>query len=152
MSKSNNATRVGAVITFMGLMGLFVWGSLQTDDDGVPFVLIVFLGGFVGTGVNVTRDLHHHADSKATETLSLMSSLMSRLLVGGTLAVATYMLFLSGLVSGTLFPEFESVDYSGGFMDMAEPEMFSDFGKCMVWAFLAGYAERFTPGLLSPTK
>lgn len=151
MAKPNPITRGSVVITFLALLVLTVYGFLRIDHDGVPFPLFVFVGGLMGAGLNFIRDLHHHSDS-GTETLSMLSSLLSRLLIGGALALAVYMLFLSGLLGGSLFPEFETLDYSKGLLKGAAPRLSSDFGKCMVWAFLAGYAEKFLPGLLAPTK
>ena len=154
-TKTKRGTQVGVIITFFLLLALVVLGFFRVEQGlEIPFLLLVFLGGVLGASINFLRDLHLHADSKGVETLSMVSSLFSRVLVGGGLAVGVYMLFLSGLIGGALFPQFENVDYASGrgFMEAATPQMFSDFGKCMVWAFLAGYSERFLPGLLSPTK
>ena len=155
MTNTKRGTQVGVIVTFLLLLGLVVFGFFRFEQGlEIPFLLLVFLGGVLGASINFLRDLHLHADSKGVETLSMVSSLCSRILIGGGLAVGVYMLFISGLLGGALFPEFENVDYasSRSFLNAAAPHMASDFGKCMVWAFLAGYSERFLPGLLSPTK
>ena len=64
-------------------------------------------------------------------------------------------LFVAGLLKGGLFPEF--VQFTPGkdvpvtvddFMRHGTPASVADWGKLFVWSFIAGFAERFVPGVL----
>lgn len=83
---------------------------------------------------------------------------------GGLMDVVTYLLFMSGILTGdggdglftsNLFPNFDrpSVDGDGSMFNMRtvltlRPVSVADVGKLMVWCFVSGYSERFVVGIL----
>ena len=73
-------------------------------------------------------------------------------LTGGFLAIILFLLFISGLLGGSLFPSFENNEYShskqfSAFLATQFKE-FTDIAKAFFWSFLAGYSERFVPGII----
>ncbi len=80
-------------------------------------------------------------------------------LVGGILALLLYVLFISGLVEGDLFPTFvpDVVDptadaaSAGSLMDLfaIHAQDHQDYAKLLFWCFLAGYSEEFVTNIIS---
>ena len=138
------------------LMALLIPGALLTYWFGavvvgaVPMMtlLVGALGGFVG--------LQKRLSQLADEDLTLMSkswvyTFLSPL-VGGILALLTYVLFISGLLTGDLFPKFvadKDVTADGINVLFAIQGQATDYAKLIFWCFLAGYSERFATNILS---
>lgn len=75
------------------------------------------------------------------------------LFLSGILGFVAYGLFMSGLLQGELFPKFsDNIDepyvdlYK--FLVSVQPAENSDAAKVIVWAFVAGFSERFIPNVL----
>ena len=81
-------------------------------------------------------------------------------LFGAVFALVLVLIFAGGLVNGPLFPVFEfqktdgaaSTVHSAGnvreFLGAIAPASIGDWAKLMTWCFIAGFSERFVPGLL----
>jgi hypothetical protein len=77
----------------------------------------------------------------------------SRFLFGGIFALVLYILFLSGLVEGSLFPKFSipafgdppTADDIRRFLTESNPKTGADLCKLMFWSFAAGFSERLVP-------
>jgi hypothetical protein len=121
---------------------------------GVPVVslftiLVGAIGGFVG--------LQRRLKQLSAEDIELLASshLYSFLapLVGGILALLLYVLFLSGLLEGDLFPAFVP-DNETGPADFSSilathGKDYQAYAKLMFWSFLAGFSERFVIDIIS---
>jgi hypothetical protein len=123
---------------------------------GVPSLtlLLVFLAGQVGGYVGLQR----RVKTMSLEDLELLATswvyTVLSPLVGGILAIALYLVFVSELVTGQLFPVFEAD--SGASEIESIKALFSqhghsyvDYAKLMVWSFIAGYSERFVVNVIS---
>ena len=64
-------------------------------------------------------------------------------LLGATFGLLIFLLFVGGLVQGSLFPDFSKTN---GWSSLLFS--FHDWAKLMVWCFLAGFSERLVPSLL----
>jgi hypothetical protein len=138
------------------LMATLIPGALLTYWFGAVIVgavpmmtlLVGALGGFVG--------LQKRLGQLANEDLALLSkswvyTFLSPL-VGGILALLTYVLFISGLLSGDLFPKFvadKDVTADGIEVLFAIQGQAADYAKLIFWCFLSGYSERFATDILS---
>lgn len=150
----------GALATFLiqinALPRLFAHWSGRDIVPGpsgsvaLPSVLVCgIIGGFVSLQRRLKdltlQDLELLANSKICLILSPM--------VGGVLAMVLYLIFLAGLLRGDMFPEFNPVqtDITVGFPTIFEQygkHGFSDYAKLLVWAFIAGYSEKFVTNVL----
>ena len=92
------------LIIFGTLILLGAGTSLIGDDVRVPALLFIF--GNIGSYVAFHRDLRSLQDEKIIEFSSSWLGLVVPSLVGGILAIILYILFLSGIIRGDLFPEF----------------------------------------------
>ena len=116
----------------------------------LPSVMVCgVIGGFVSLQRRLKdltlQDLELLANSKVYLMLAPM--------VGGVLAMVLYLIFLSGLLRGDMFPEFVSLssDKTTGFPTIFEQYAkhgFSDYAKLLVWAFIAGFSEKFVTNVL----
>ncbi|MEO9460431.1 MAG: hypothetical protein ABJE63_10835 [Lentilitoribacter sp.] len=116
----------------------------------LPSVLVCgIIGGFVSLQRRLkdltVQDLELLANSKVYLILAPM--------VGGVLAMVLYLIFLAGLLRGDMFPEFVSLstDKTTGFPTIFEQygkHGFSDYAKLLVWAFIAGFSEKFVTNVL----
>jgi len=112
-------------------------------------VLVGAIGGFVG--------LQSRLKQLPDEDIELLASshLYSFLapLVGGILALLLYVLFLSGLLAGDLFPAFvpdsgtAPRDFTAIFDTRGKD--YQAYAKLIFWSFLAGFSERFVIDIIS---
>ena len=80
-------------------------------------------------------------------------------MLGAIFAVVLLLIFLGGIVSGTVFPKILSLDCPENctfpsqlshwpFWLKLRPESSVDYAKLFLWSFIAGFAERFVPDIL----
>lgn len=142
------------IIGFVLILGLNYFG--KGDNITLPMVMFCgVLGGFVGIQRRLKdltiRDLEILAISKVYLCLSP--------LVGGVLAVVLYILFVSNLLAGELFPTFEAgtdantkanIEKLGfnSILHQFATAGHSGYAKLMFWCFLAGFSERFVTDVI----
>jgi len=71
--------------------------------------------------------------------------------VGAVFALILYMLFVSQIITGTLFPAITTVSTLSTFVQFISntgPTAGVDWAKLLVWSFIAGFAERLVPDTL----
>jgi hypothetical protein len=74
-------------------------------------------------------------------------------LLGGVFAVVLWLMFVAGILKGTVFPELINTDNTNGlpffhFSWRTIPKSAEGYGKLLIWSFLAGFAERLVPDSL----
>jgi hypothetical protein len=137
---------------FAVALALIVWAAVSQSQYVVPPVVVAsgLIGGFVGLQRRLkdltVPDLQLIADSWIYTCLSP--------LVGGVLALLLYVLFLSELVSGDLFPHFvpdAGLQDPPGFSSifMQHGERYQEYAKLLFWCFVAGFSERFVTDVIS---
>jgi hypothetical protein len=71
--------------------------------------------------------------------------------VGAFRAMALFSVFAASLLKGDFFPDFFEADKWMGvseFLNAASPKTGSEIAKLLIWSFIAGFSERFVPGVL----
>jgi len=118
---------------------------------------LTFECGLIGGFVSIQQRLQQIDD----EELSLLRESWATILIipifGGIFAQILYMLFLSGLVQGHLFPSFfippfsdtPTVEDVHAFLTQTYPKTGADFAKLIFWSFTAGFSERLVPQIVS---
>lgn len=115
--------------------------------------IIVITTGCVGGFVGLQRRIKQLTPSELELIASSIFYTGLSPLVGGILALLLYVAFLSGLVSGQLFPlfypdrwvsdtTFASIFYQHG-------ASYQDYAKLIFWSFVAGFSERFVTDVIS---
>jgi hypothetical protein len=93
-----------------------------------------------------------------SELMQNWSRLFLPTIRGAMFALVLYMLFIGGLVKGDIFPELVNspvnIDNQKGvslweLLYYARPIASPDYGKLIIWSFIAGFAERFVPDTLA---
>lgn len=149
---------------------LIVMTTVAVGVLGVIFALTFFynqrflvtwavpLCGIIGGFVSIQQRLNKVTD----EELALLNASWFQILLvpifGGVFALVLYLVFLSGIVSGDLFPVFsfpnrndieEGEDYILLIFRETYPSTGPDLAKLLFWSFVAGFSERFVPQLIS---
>ncbi len=128
-------------------------GDLVAEPSGSVALPSVLVCGVIGGFVSLQRRLK----DLTLQDLELLANskvyLMLAPMVGGVLAMVLYLIFLAGLLRGDMFPEFVSTatDKTSGFPTIFEQygkHGFRDYAKLLVWAFIAGYSEKFVTNVL----
>jgi hypothetical protein len=142
------------------LVLLFLWfyiipkifSSLGTDRTFLA--PLVFVAGLVGGFVSIQQRL---PTVRLTELRELSKSWISILLIpinGGIFALVLMLLFLSGILKGSLFPEYNESNLSEGFLNWSRnaiPTTGTGIAKLLFWSFAAGFSERFVPQIIRKT-
>ncbi|TKB27433.1 hypothetical protein FCL47_04655 [Desulfopila sp. IMCC35006] len=135
----------GAFLTLHRPEGKFVTAPIAAFSAGI-------IGGFVG--------LQRRLKLMSEDDLALLANSWVYVclspLVGGILAVVLYVLFISTLISGDLFPKFIPdsnelcIEVKKGFSTIFAVHGESvDYAKMMFWSFVAGFSERFVTDIIS---
>jgi hypothetical protein len=143
-----------AVIAFGGLITALVLARLGLYSD---LMIVIFFSGSIGSVVNNYYRLSKI--SRITQNLpeelsnpSVIIQMWISLFLGGILAFVIYGLFLSGLLQGTLFPRFNSIDLGyggvGNMLMSVAPDTNMDAAKAIIWAFIAGFSEKYIPNII----
>lgn len=157
---------VGVLVLSLTALGAFFLAYGRPSDAGrsVPFALLALamLSGAIGGFVSMQRRLQtiNSEGAPLVDLLELQYGQFTVLLSpvsGAIFAALLYMVFVGGLVGGDLFPRFmHPADPSGAAarfsftqLNSAGPATAADFGKLIVWAFIAGFAEKFVPDTLN---
>lgn len=132
-----------------------------TGEMGTLFFAL--LAGGLGAAVSLARRSANLAESELNALLTSPWNLVIVALVSSVMAGIVYLLFLAGILTGdgggglftsNLFPKFSwPAVPTQTMLDIptvlkVRPTSIQDFGKLVVWCFLAGYSEKFAPGIL----
>ena len=97
------------------------------------------------------RDRLEVSDLDALKVLRARWVLGSRVLIGAGAASVLYFFFVSGLVSGSAFPDLHAASKLPAATDTSNWQL-DTFALLVVWCFVAGFSERLIPGLLARTE
>jgi hypothetical protein len=128
-------------------------------------ILVVGFVGQMGGFLSVQQRLQSSGgDDPLYKELLLTNGWFSVVVIaplsGAVFAIVLYFVFVGGLMTGGLFPRFGSqpppqpktismpMDVTQ-FLVNSTPSAMEDWGKLLVWAFVAGFAERFVPDVLT---
>jgi len=137
------------------LVAVGIPGALFADLNGksVPTPVAVLFVGFVGGFVGLQRRLK----ALPAEDLTLLANswvcIALSPIAGAVLAELVYLLFISELLAGNMFPAFVP-DQGGttqGLKAIFEVHCLhaSDYAKVLFWSFVAGFSERFVTDIIS---
>ena len=143
-----------AALSLLATTALFAATFLTSDRLMISW--LSFECGIIGGFVSIQQRLRNIND----EELSLLSHSWAMILVipiyGGIFALVLYVLFISGLIEGELFPQFYVPAFSmppttqdiAEFLRTTYPTSGADFAKLMFWTFVAGFSERLVPQII----
>ncbi len=123
-----------------------------------PTVIVVLISGMCGGFISSCRRLFQlDPGPDILAACKMLQSDRARLIgkpiLGAAFALALYLLFISHMITGALFPNVEiagtgSVMGFQNFFGGTVTATSGDFAKLLVWSFIAGFAEQFVPDIL----
>jgi len=141
------------------LAGILVWCRLH-DANFMAMLSCVLYAGIVGGFVSSQRRMQN-IPSEGDPLISVFGLdnagyyLWLSPLLGAIFAVILALMFIAGLLKGSVFPDFyvSSAGTTHGlsffhFTWNTLPKNSEEYAKLLVWAFLAGFAERLVPDSL----
>jgi energy-converting hydrogenase Eha subunit C len=124
-----------------------LWSGMSGAD--VPLTLAIFLTGAGGGVISTYFRLKDVAPSRVTTNAIIQIYITP--IVAGLLGWICYAFFLTGMLQGSLFPEFTGTDQPyanfGSIFDI-NPKTTIDAAKALLWAFVAGFSEKLIPNIL----
>jgi hypothetical protein len=157
--KSLTSDCILMVLVYTVVAGFALFRLERHDHSFLAMVLCVVYFGIIGGFVSSQRRMQ----SIPTDTDPLVSIfgldnaryyLWLSPLLGGIFAVILTLMFVAGVLQGTIFPDFHVPSRVIGrslfdiFAWQALPNGTESWAKLFVWAFLAGFAERLVPDSL----
>jgi hypothetical protein len=113
--------------------------------------------GLVGGFVSIQQRIKRFGE----EELYLLSRSWFQILLipvyGGIFSLVLYLIFLSKIVEGPFFPQFNMPEFSKplpsaadirNFFSNTYPSSGTDLAKLLFWSFVAGFSERFVPQII----
>lgn len=134
---------------------------VRLSESGRSYlVLYVFLAGLIGGFISVQQRLPEIDSIGLKELADSWFSIFLIPINGGIFALVLMMLFLSGIIDGSMFPTFihpviepdRVVESFILWLSTTFPATGPDIGKLFFWSFVAGFCERFVPQIIKKTS
>ncbi len=155
LTVSHRLARALAVLVLLFIPGA-IFAYLNPENVVISPPLAAFTAGVIGGFVGLQRRLKKMPDDDLALLAQSWVYVCLSPLAGGILAVVTYILFVSHLLAGDLFPNFvPDVAASSGKSANGLAAIFAihgnaaDYGKMLFWSFIAGFSERFATDIIS---
>ncbi|WP_417358803.1 hypothetical protein [Gallaecimonas pentaromativorans] len=141
------------IFGYLILLSLICPGSTCAGHEKPIVLPFVFTFGLVGGFVSIQQRLPKIA---ADELRVLSRSWVSITLIpinGGIFSVVLMLIFISGILQGQLFPQYEPRPLNSladvyDWIKHGIPKTSTDLAKLFFWSFVAGFSERFVPQVI----
>jgi len=166
-SSGNTRDRVGRILVVSKNLLLFTAATLVATAavfgvglffERFPVSWFCFQCGIVGGFVSIQQRLKTVSDEELVYLSQSWAAILVVPVFGGVFALVLYVLFLAGIIEGSLFPKMAIPEFGAdGLRTSAElrrffletyPNSGSDFAKLTFWCFVAGFSERFVPQII----
>jgi hypothetical protein len=141
---------------------VLLWSFYSSNENKSPPLLpLIVAAGMLGALFSALTRLYHvdqAGQAVVTNTVSKLGGTVflysfTPPIIGAIAAVVLFLLFGSGLISSPLFPKIVCTVENDCktiklLMDHYWPAQAEDYCKSIVWAFIAGFSERFVPDIL----
>ncbi len=144
----------------LAITAAFAYGVAWSGGAGRTYlVLYVFIAGLIGGFVSIQQRLPRIGLRELQELSGSWLSIVLIPINGGIFAVVLHLIFLSGILEGSFFPDYyhPKIDPNDvlhsftGWMSDAFPKDGPDIAKLFFWSFVAGFSERFVPQIIRRT-
>ncbi len=116
----------------------------------------VFFAGLLGGFVSIQQRLPTIGLNELKELSNSWFSILLIPINGGIFALVLMLMFLSGILQGSLFPTYTHsaiahdnlVHSFANWLDTTFPQKGPDIAKLLFWSFVAGFSERLVPQII----
>ena len=142
-----------AAVALFGVIIIAFLTSLINKNGGEEFPKVYFLLIASILGALVNQPFRGAEDNTNKGPSLLVLYLAWKCAVASVFAIIVNLIFISGVISGELFPTFSGADCN--YSDMiawainVDPKTNADMAKMLIWSFLAGYSERLVPNMVT---
>ena len=157
-----NRFRISMLFIVLGIfLIIVVVGTSQYRDHIIASMLVLF-AGYAGGVVSLQQRLQSAKDgpllNRAFEPTSSRLSLYVVPLQGAVFAILLYLLFIAGLVKGSVFPVIQTNLPGDGcpnnnvvveLLNCTAPGDAVELAKLLAWSFIAGFLERLVPDTIT---
>jgi hypothetical protein len=133
------------------LLILFV---VLMSSDRIVTLPVILLFGSLGAFVSLQRRLKDLTEEDLTLFRESIAYTLLAPVAGAVMAGVLYLLLISGLLGGQLFPVFDADNPSTtsaigiAKLFQAEAAGAADYAKLLFWCFVAGFSERFVTDII----
>lgn len=131
--------------------------ALVMFRDNISLIFLIFMTGYAGGIISTylrVKDVPAgttQLDNPTANRIAILQVYVSPL-VSGFFGLVFYALCLTGIISGSIFPDFDGLDtqYQSVWcmFQVVQPAMQVDAAKAILWGFVAGFSERLVPNVL----
>lgn len=147
------------VMTTIAVAGaVIIFGASFIFGQRLMLTYLAFTCGIIGGFVSIQQRLNKVSD----EELELLAGSWFQIVLipifGGVFALVLYCIFLSGIISGHVFPKFSMPDppasgpnteFMIDILVKTYPSTGPDLAKFLFWSFVAGFSERIVPQIIT---
>ena len=133
------------------LLILFV---VLMSTDRIVTLPVILLFGALGAFISLQRRLKDFSEEDLTLFRESIAYTLLAPVAGAVMAGILYLLLISGLLGGQLFPEINAdtpaANSASGITKLfqAEAKGAVDYAKLLFWCFVAGFSERFVTDII----
>jgi hypothetical protein len=128
-----------------------------------PLLILVMLAGTLGAFFSALTRLYNVDQLSIALISPTVSELEGRYLlmyslvppiIGAIASVVLYIAFVGGIIGGGIFPELACKPDTASCESLIDvmrnygPKSAQDYGKVLIWGFIAGFSERLVPDML----
>lgn len=142
-----------AAAVFVGILVIAFLTSLVGKAGGEQFPKVYFLLTAAILGALVNQPFRNTEENAIKGPSLLILYLAWKCAVASVFAIVANLIFISGVISGELFPEFAGT--SMNYVDIVQwalvvdPKTNADMAKMLIWGFVAGYSEKLIPNMVA---
>jgi hypothetical protein len=143
----------GALLFFGGLFALTLY-----FESRLMISWVVFVCGIIGGFVSIQQRVKRIPDKELSLLCGSWFQILLIPIFGAVFSLVLYCIFLSGLLNSNIFPVFHfpvppktgaNTDFIVKVLRETYPLTGPDLAKLIFWSFVAGFAERFVPQIIS---
>ncbi len=160
MSRQESLNIIWRKLLFILITLLTISAAISLKPGAFTVPELVFIAGNIGGYIGIHRNLSTLSDTEVSQLSSSWLGLVVPSFVGGILACVLYLLFISGIISGGLFPVIaedaipagikKSQNISTIFHHHADGA--PEYAKLLFWAFVAGFNQKYVVDIIESIK
>jgi hypothetical protein len=142
------------IITVFAISFSFFGDIIEKFKLHSATILIVLFAGAMGGLMSMLQrynSLVREGDPINNISVQSWHQIFTPAINGALFATLLYIIFMGGLITGTIFPDFKETSGSGLISLITEHPLEGpqNYAKLIIWSFIAGFAERFVPDTLT---